>query len=103
MKEKYTPEKSPKYIPKDERNQTFTLEAVFDEAPIKLYPGLSGESNIIISAKKEVLTIPKEYLIDRNQVKTDDGIITIETGLQNMDYVEVVSGISVETNIYKPD
>jgi multidrug efflux pump subunit AcrA (membrane-fusion protein) len=99
----YTGKVSKIYPKKDERNQTFTLEAVFDEAPIKLYPGLSGESNIIISAKKEVLTIPKEYLIDRNQVKTDDGIITIETGLQNMDYVEVVSGISVETNIYKPD
>ncbi len=41
------------YPKKDERNQTFTVEAVFDEAPIKLYPGLSGESNIIISAKKE--------------------------------------------------
>ena len=53
--------------------------------------------------KKDVLTIPKEYVIEGNKVKTDDGIVTIETGLQNMDFVEVISGITKETNIYKPD
>ena len=39
--------------------------------PNVLYPGLSGEANIIIAKKENVLTIPKEYLIDGNKVKTD--------------------------------
>ena len=92
-----------KILPKkDERNQTFTVEALFDNAPITLYPGLSGEANIIIATKKNVLTIPIAYLIDDNNVKTDDGIIEIETGLQNMEFVEVLSGITKETYIQKP-
>ncbi|MCL5128272.1 efflux RND transporter periplasmic adaptor subunit [Algibacter sp. L4_22] len=91
------------YPKKDERNQTFTVEALFDEAPKTLYPGLSGEANIIISNKKNVLTIPKEYLINDNKVKTDDGLITITTGLQNMEFIEITSGISENTSIYKPE
>ena len=88
---------------KDERNQTFVVEALFEESPKTLYPGLSGEANIIIATRKNVLTIPKDYLIDGNNVKTDDGLFTVETGLQNLEYIEIVSGISEDTNIHKPE
>ncbi|WP_370479424.1 efflux RND transporter periplasmic adaptor subunit [Tamlana flava] len=90
------------YPKKDERNQTFKVEAIFENAPEILYPGLSGEANIIIAEKTNVLTIPKTYLIDDNKVKTDDGIINVTTGLQNMEYVEILSGITKDTPIYKP-
>ena len=93
-----------KILPKkDERNQTFTVEAIFDKPPKVLYPGLSGEANIIIGSKKAVLTIPKNYIIDGDKVKTEDGLITVSVGLQNMDAVEIISGISENTQIYKPD
>lgn len=88
---------------KDERNQTFTVEAIFIDQPKVLYPGLSGEANIIIAKRDNVLTLPKAYLIDDNKVKTDDGFIIVKTGLQNMDYIEILSGISKDTYIYKPD
>ena len=92
-----------KILPKkDERNQTFVVEAIFDNPPKKLYPGLSGEANIIIATKNEVLTIPKEYLIDENKVKTDDQLVEIVIGLQNMEFVEVISGITEDSYIYKP-
>jgi len=92
-----------KILPKkDERNQTFTVEALFDSPPKTLYPGLSGEANIIIATKKNVLTIPIAYLIDDNNVKTDDGLVQIETGLQNMEFVEILSGITKNTYIHKP-
>lgn len=91
------------YPKKDERNQTFTVEAVFNDSPKVLYPGLSGEANIIIAKKEDVLTIPKSYIIDDNKVKTEDGLINIETGLQNMEYIEVISGITKDTYIYKPE
>ena len=91
------------YPQKDERNQTFKVEAVFDDAPKVLYPGLSGEANIIISKKANVLTIPRDYTINDTMVKTDDGLTTITTGLQNMEYVEVISGITKDTYIYKPE
>jgi multidrug efflux pump subunit AcrA (membrane-fusion protein) len=90
------------YPKKDERNQTFKVEAIFENSPAKLYPGLSGEANIIIAKKDNVLTIPKAYLIDDNKVKTDDGLTYITIGLQNMEYAEVISGITKNTYIYKP-
>jgi multidrug resistance efflux pump len=90
------------YPKKDERNQTFKVEAVFENPPNILYPGLSGEANIIIDKKNKVLTIPKGYLIDGNMVKTDEGLIVITTGIQNMEFIEVLSGITKETQIYKP-
>lgn len=91
------------YPKKDERNQTFKVEAIFNVAPKVLYPGLSGEANIIIAKKDTVLTIPKAYLIDNSKVQTDDGLITISTGLQNMEYIEVLSGLTTDTFIYKPE
>ena len=100
--EVFTGKVSKIYPKKDERNQTFLVEANFNVAPKTLYPGLSGEGNIIIAYKKEVLTIPKEYVTEDNKVKTDDGLILIETGLENLEFVEVLSGLSEETTIYKP-
>ncbi|WP_299667857.1 HlyD family efflux transporter periplasmic adaptor subunit [uncultured Polaribacter sp.] len=91
------------YPKKDERNQTFKVEAVFNAAPRKLYPGLSGEANIIIAKKKNALTIPKEYLIENNKVKTDNGLVTLNLGLQSLEYVEVLSGITKDTYIYKTE
>ncbi|MFD2724664.1 efflux RND transporter periplasmic adaptor subunit [Hyunsoonleella rubra] len=91
------------YPKKDERNQTFKVEALFENPPKVLYPGLSGEANIIIAKKEKVLTIPKSYLIDDNKVKTDDGLVQVETGLQNLEYIEVVSGITKDTYLYNPE
>ena len=91
------------YPKKDERNQTFRVEATFNEAPKVLYPGLSGEANIIIAKKDTVLTIPKAYLIDDHLVNTDEGLTSIEVGLQNMEYIEVLSGLTKDTPIYKSE
>ncbi|WP_298370575.1 HlyD family efflux transporter periplasmic adaptor subunit [uncultured Lutibacter sp.] len=90
------------YPKKDERNQTFKVDAIFTKSPSKLYPGLSGEANIIIGTKKDVLTIPKIYLTENNEIKTSNGLKKVITGLQNMEFIEVVSGISENTIIYKP-
>ncbi|OYX23209.1 MAG: efflux transporter periplasmic adaptor subunit [Flavobacteriales bacterium 32-35-8] len=89
------------YPKKDERNQTFKIEAVFENPPDILYPGLSGEANIIIATKEHVLSIPKDYLIEGDKVETDEGIVNVKTGLQNMEYVEITNGITKNTYIYK--
>jgi multidrug resistance efflux pump len=91
------------YPQKDERNQTFLVEAVFEKPPNVLYPGLSGEANIIIAKKEHVLTIPKSYVIDGSMVKTDEGLTPITTGLENMEFIEVLSGINKDTYLYNPE
>jgi len=90
------------YPRKDVRSQTFKVEALFKDSPEKLYPGLAGEGNIIISKKDDVLTIPKAYLVNGNQVQTEDGLIEVKIGLQNLDQVEVLEGIDANTPILKP-
>jgi multidrug resistance efflux pump len=91
------------YPRKDERSQTFKVEALFKAPPATLYPGLSGEGNIIIAQKEETLTIPKEYLMGESKVLTDDGEKEISIGLQNLDRVEILGGINENTAIYKPE
>lgn len=85
---------------KDEQNQTFTVEALFENQPNTLYPGLSGEANIIIAKKDSVLTLPISY-VKENQVETENGLQSVEVGMQNMEYVEIISGINADTKIYK--
>lgn len=85
---------------KDEQNQTFTVEALFENQPNTLYPGLSGEANIIIAKKDSVLTLPISY-VKENQVETENGLQNVEVGMQNMEYVEIISGINADTKVYK--
>ncbi len=87
---------------KDERNQTFLVEALFNDPPAVLYPGLSGEANIITSRKENALVIPRNYLIGQDRVKTEEGIVQVVTGLQSLDSVEISNGITANTLIYKP-
>ena len=91
------------YPQKNNRSQTFKIEARFIDVPEKLYPGLSGEANILINEKPNVLTIPKTYLVDENHVKTNNGLIEITTGLENLDLIEVLSGITKDDEIYFPE
>lgn len=91
------------YPNKDERNQTFKVEAIFSDAPNTLYPGLSGEGNIIVKIKEDVLIIPRDYLFGNNKVKTASGVVEVTTGLQTQDQIEIVSGITAETILLKPD
>ena len=90
------------YPEKDERNQTFLVEAIFEEQPKVLYPGLSGEANIVVSHKDSALVIPKSFLMNGKSVKTENGSIRVKTGLESIDSIEVVEGLTPEVRIYKP-
>ncbi len=90
------------YPTKDERTQTFKIEADFMKSPPKLYPGLAGEANIIIAEKQNTLIIPKEYLLDTDHVLTKKGPKKIITGLQSLDKIEILSGIHEKEKIIKP-
>lgn len=93
-----------KIAPKmDERTQTFEVEALFTKGPKKMYMGLTGEGNIVINEKKNALVIPREYLMPGNKVETENGIVSVTTGLSNWSFIEITSGIEEGTVIYKPE
>lgn len=91
------------YPAKDIRTQTFKVEGVFTQKPEKLYPGLTGEANIVISTKKNVLTVPNEYINENSEVNTSDGLKYVKTGLSTLEYTEILSGIDSTTAITKPE
>lgn len=86
----------------DARTQTFQIEGVFKKAPNQLYMGLTGEGNIIINKRNNVLVIPLEYLMDGNKVETDQGIKLVNVGSKSLSHVEILSGLKKGDIIYKP-
>lgn len=91
------------YPKKDERNQTFLVEALFRNAPEVLLPGLSGEGNLVVAQREKALVIPRKYLIGNNRVRTEDGIVEVVTGLQSIDSVEIKEGLTPNTELFPPD
>jgi HlyD family secretion protein len=84
----------------DERKRAFRVEALFTNAPKVLYLNLTLEANIIINEKKDVLTIPTNYLIGDTAVMLKNGTIRpIKTGLKDYNTVEVLDGIDENTKI----
>lgn len=94
-----------KIYPKlNKQDQSFKIEAEFEnEKPIHFY-GLTVEANILIQHKKEALVIPKSYLIGKDSLIVDNGNgkekIKIEKGIENIDFVEVISGIDKNSEVF---
>lgn len=88
---------------KDERTQTFSVEAQFIKLPDVLYAGLSGEANIVLSDRLKTLTIPIDYLLDGDKVLTEEGEVIVEVGMRNLERAEIRSGIDSSTVILKPE
>lgn len=69
-----------------------------------LFSGMSVEANIIISVKKDALVIPREFIADGNKIKIKgtDKTVVIKKGVEDLEYVEVLSGIDEATELVKP-
>jgi multidrug efflux pump subunit AcrA (membrane-fusion protein) len=90
------------YPKKDNLSQTFRVESVFVKQPKKLYYGLAGEANIIVSRRKNTLVIPAEFLLPNNRVMTLEGEKNVTVGMKNLEFVEILSGIDSTTTLIKP-
>jgi len=87
----------------DIRSRTFKIEAHFITPPNKLYPNLTAEANIIIQNKKNVLTIPRSYLVDKEFVTVGkDKKRKVKIGLSDYQNVEILEGLQATESIYKP-
>lgn len=87
----------------DERSRTFKVEARFKQRPPALYPNLTCEASIVLQKKDKALTIPAAYLIEGNEVLTAPDVRTpVKTGARDIEKVEVLEGIDVNTKLYKP-
>ncbi len=87
----------------NERSRSFTIEAIFVTKPPTLYPYLTTEANIIIQTKNNVLTIPRNYLIDDTYVlNKDKDKEKVKVGLKDFQKAEILEGITATDVITKP-
>ena len=87
----------------NERTRTFVVEAHFINAPKKLFPNLSAEANIIIQTKKNIITIPNNYIIDGKYVLINsDEKREVKLGMKDYQKTEVLEGLKENETIYKP-
>jgi len=86
------------------RTRSFQAEAVFTKNPSELFPNLTVEANILIHTKEDVLTIPRNYLVNDTTVRLEGGKLQkVVTGLMDYDLVEIKDGINKNTTIELPE
>jgi multidrug efflux pump subunit AcrA (membrane-fusion protein) len=87
----------------NEKSRTFKVEALFEDNPSLLFPNLTAEANILIQKKENVLTIPRNYLIDNKFVNLGgDKRAEVKTGLSDYQKIEIINGLDSSTIIYEP-
>ena len=87
-------------------DKTARVVASIDPGGYDLYPGMSLEANIIIQEKKGVLVIPVEYVSADGIVIVQNGSkkenVKVETGVRDLVYAEILSGLEENDHILKP-
>jgi macrolide-specific efflux system membrane fusion protein len=87
----------------DEMEQSYIVEAQFEQLPEKMFSGTQLQANIETGNRKNVLVIPTAYVSRGSYVQLENGNEKqIETGSRNSEWTEVVSGLSENDAIVKP-
>lgn len=87
----------------NEENRSFRVDASIPNTSLSLYDGASVEANIIIEQKDRALVIPRAALIGEDSVLVErDGEsvkVKIVKGIQNLEMVEILSGIEEDAKL----
>ena len=87
----------------NERTKTATVEAVFVNPPSALYPNLSLEANIVLQVKENVLTLPRQYILnDQYVINMAGDTLTIKTGVKDYLKAEILEGVSEQDVLIRP-
>ena len=86
------------YPSMNRNDQTFCIEAKFEQHPPYAFIHTPVEANIVIDERRDVLVIPKEVLAGKDSLWIKDNKryrkVFIKTGAASFDYVEVLSGVN---------
>ncbi len=87
-------------------NQSVRADAEFEQTPKGLIANAFVEANVVVLRRPRALTVPKALVEnDSVTVRGADGKprrIRIQTGIKTTDYVEVVSGLTEQTELVQP-
>jgi RND family efflux transporter MFP subunit len=81
----------------DPATKKFNVEVAIDNGDLALRPGTFGEITLEVSSHEDALVIPQRAIIEDKYVFVVQGNKAlkkeIRLGLQNHEYVEIVSGV----------
>jgi hypothetical protein len=79
----------------DVEDQSFVIEASFNQSDQPLFAGTQLQANIVVAARTNALTIPLRCLQDDSLVTLSNGnVVPVQTGIRSGLWVEVIAGIS---------
>ncbi|MFO7847840.1 efflux RND transporter periplasmic adaptor subunit [Rhodohalobacter sp.] len=84
--------------------RTAKVTASIDPLEFPLYPGMALEANIVVNEKENVLVLPVNYVSEENEVILEDGSLkSVETGIRDLNNVEILSGLEEGQIVLKPE
>lgn len=87
----------------DEMEQSYVVEAQFEQLPPKVFSGTQLQANIKIGNREQVLVIPSAYVSRGNFVTLENGQQQeVVTGSKNSQWTEIISGLADGEMIIKP-
>jgi HlyD family secretion protein len=85
------------------QQQSIRVDVSLNDTLPQFYSGLAVEANIIIRKKDKAIVVPKSALVDETFLMVENGDkiekVKIEKGLETLEEVEIVKGISAETQL----
>jgi HlyD family secretion protein len=85
------------------QQQSIRVDVSLNDTLPQFYSGLAVEANIIIRKKEKALVVPKGALVDNTFliVETEKGVekVKVEKGVETLEEVEIVKGISADTQL----
>jgi multidrug efflux pump subunit AcrA (membrane-fusion protein) len=87
----------------DAQSQSFKIEAIFIDEPLKVFAGTQVVANIVIATRKNALVIPKSYVNGNDEVtlKKKREVRKVKCGIEDTEMVEIVDGITENDVILK--
>ena len=88
-------------LDREKQARTVDIEVIFENPDdmLKMLPGYSADAEIILRTRDNVLKVPTETIIDKQQVyvfNSEDQSLEVrdvKTGLSNWDHTEIISGV----------
>lgn len=88
----------------DTIDRTARVIASINPNEARLFPGMTLEANILIREKNGVLVLPVLYVSESDEVILEDGTRkTVETGIRDLNYVEITAGLEEGDIVLKPE
>jgi RND family efflux transporter MFP subunit len=81
----------------DPETQRYTVLLEMENPPDNLVPGMTGEMNIIVGERTNVIAVPTRAVLVDQALVVENGRIaqrSVEVGFRNIDFLEVLKGLN---------